>query len=199
MVSKVTDSEPDLAKRSAKPTPGILESDEQKLVNACRNGAPDAQRELYQRHSEQIYRLVFRLVGPEHADDVTQQVFVRVLQTIGQFRGRSALSTWLYRLATNEALQFLRKNNRHSTPTIAVDPVDHRASDGSRMEDRELLEQALSDLDPSLRAIFLLRELEQLSYHDIAHALDIAEGTVASRLNRARRLLKDWITARQRF
>lgn len=172
-------------------------TDEQTLVAACREGDSDAQRELYERHCQQVYRLMFRMVGAEDADDLTQQVFVRVLQTIGQFRGQSALSTWLYRLATNEALQFLRRNARRTMHALGVDPADDRASEHRRLDDREMLEHALAELDPDLRAIFLLREVEQLSYYEIALALDIAEGTVASRLNRARRLLREWISDRQ--
>lgn len=171
-------------------------TDEQALVAACCEGDCDAQRELYERHCQRVYRLMYRMVGPEHADDLTQQVFLRILQTIGQFRGQSALSTWLYRLATNEALQFLRRNARRTTLALRVEPADDRAPEHRRLEDRETLEQALAELDPDLRAIFLLREVEQLSYYEIAMALDIAEGTVASRLNRARRLLREWITLR---
>lgn len=104
-------------------------TDEQTLVAACREGDSDAQRELYERHCQQVYRLMFRMVGAEDADDLTQQVFVRVLQTIGQFRGQSALSTWLYRLATNEALQFLRRNARRATQALAVEPADDGPSD----------------------------------------------------------------------
>lgn len=169
-------------------------TDEQTLVAACREGDSDAQRELYERHCQQVYRLMFRMVGAEDADDLTQQVFVRVLQTIGQFRGQSALSTWLYRLATNEALQFHRRNARRVTQVLSVEPADDGPSDHRRLEDREMLEHALANLDPNLRAIFLLREVEQLSYYELAMVLDIAEGTVASRLNRARRLLRDLIS-----
>ena len=79
------------------------------------------------------------------------------------------------------------------TQHYAAEPVDDRPSDHGRLDDREMLEYALAKLDPDLRAIFLLREVEQLSYYEIAMALDIAEGTVASRLNRARRLLRDLI------
>lgn len=172
-------------------------TDEQTLVAACGEGDSDAQRELYERHCQQVYRLMFRMVGAEYADDLTQQVFVRVLQTIGQFRSQSALSTWLYRLATNEALQFLRRNARRTMHALGVDPADDRVSEHRRLDDREMLEHALAELDPDLRAIFLLREVEQLSYYEIALALDIAEGTVASRLNRARRLLREWISDRQ--
>jgi len=167
--------------------------DDRTFVQACQNGDRVSQRQLYERHSQHVYRLMYRMVGAQHADDLTQQVFLRVLQSIDQFAGRSAFSTWLYRLATNEALQFLRRNDRRTTQRYAAEPADDSPSDHGRLDDREMLEHALAKLDPDLRAIFLLREVEQLSYYDLAMALDIAEGTVASRLNRARRLLRDLI------
>jgi RNA polymerase sigma-70 factor, ECF subfamily len=168
-------------------------ADDQRFVEALQNGDRDSQRRLFERHYQQVYRLMYRMVGERHVDDLTQQVFLRVFQKISQFAGRSAFSTWLYRLATNEALQFLRCYNRRTTQRYAAEPVDDRPSDHGRLDDREMLEHALAELDPDLRAIFLLREVEQLSYYEIAMSLDIAEGTVASRLNRARRLLGDLI------
>ncbi len=165
-------------------------NDEQSLVAACRAGDPAGQRELYDRHCQQVYRLMHRMVGHEHADDLTQQVFLRVIESIAKFHGRSTLSTWLYRLATNEALQFLRRRARRTAQPLIADPPDHRTPSDLRLDARELLERALANLEPDLRATFLLREVEQLSYYDIAVVLDIAEGTVASRLNRARQLLR---------
>ncbi len=170
---------------------------EQALVAACRNGDPGGQRELYEQHHRNVHRLMSRMVGAEYADDLTQQVFLRVLQTISQFRGESAFSTWMYRVATNEALQFLRRNSKQALQELSVELVDYRPSEQNRLDDREMLDHVLANLDPSLLATFLLREVENLSYHEIALALDIAEGTVASRLNRARRLLRDWILASQ--
>lgn len=98
--------------------------DEQSLVAACRAGDPAGQRELYDRHCQQVYRLMHRMVGHEHADDLTQQVFLRVIESIAKFHGRSTLSTWLYRLATNEALQFLRRRARRTAQPLIADPPD---------------------------------------------------------------------------
>ena len=98
------------------------------FAQACQNGDRDSRRQLYERHSQKVYRLMYRMVGAQHADDLTQQVFLRVLQNIGQFAGRSAFSTWLYRLATNEALQFLRRNDRRATQRFATESVDDRPS-----------------------------------------------------------------------
>lgn len=166
-------------------------SRDEEMIDACRRGDRHAQRQLYLRHCQAVYRLVFRIVGSQDAEDVTQQVFLRLFQSIGTFAGQSRFSTWLYRLAVNEALQFLRRQRSRPKLPLLSEPVDNAPSRSSRIDDREMLEHALSTLDPQLRAIFLLREVEELSYYDIALALDIAEGTVASRLNRARRLLRE--------
>ncbi|MCH7871292.1 MAG: sigma-70 family RNA polymerase sigma factor, partial [Planctomycetes bacterium] len=80
------------------------------IISGCRRRDRDAQRQLYERHAERIYRTVLRMVRDRDAAfDVTQETFVRAFQKIGSFDGRAAIGTWLYRIATNEALQFLRK------------------------------------------------------------------------------------------
>ncbi len=155
-------------------------ADDVTLVEACKNGDRGGQRDLYERHCQRVYRLMYRMVGPRHADDLTQQVFLRVLQSIGQFAGRSTFPTWLYRLATNEALQFLRRNDHRAMQAYATEPIDALPSTCTRLDDRDMLEQALASLDPDLRSIFLLREVEGLSYYELALVLDVAEGTVAS-------------------
>jgi RNA polymerase sigma-70 factor (ECF subfamily) len=159
------------------------------VVTACQNGDCEAYRQLYDSCHQSIFRLAVRMVGLQDAADVTQQVFLQAFRSIGQFNGRSRFETWLYRLAVNESLQHLRRNRRWQYRTLDWDPMDvshHQDND----EPTELLEQSLARVDPQLRSIFLLREVEGLSYHDIAEALEIPEGTVGSRLNRARRELK---------
>lgn len=164
--------------------------DDAVLIRGCQEGNRDSQRALYERHSQHVYRLMYRIAGGTNADDLTQQVFLRAFQTIGQFAGRSAFSTWLYRLATNEALQFLRRSSRHPLQCNVADPEDGRASPHASLEDREALEHALAQLAPDLRVLLVMREIEGLSYYELALAFDIAEGTVASRLNRARSVLR---------
>ncbi len=103
--------------------------------------------------------------------------------------GRSRIETWLYRLAVNESLQHLRRNRRWQHQALDREPID-TSQRIENVEGKEQLELALTRIDPELRSIFLLREVDGLSYHDIAEALQIPEGTVGSRLNRARRELK---------
>ena len=144
--------------------------------------------------SRTIHPNVARLVGSQNAADVTQQVFLQVFRKIDQFSGHSRFETWLYRLAVNEALQHLRKDQRwRKMHSLSHEPMSHHTT-RERHEQKELLELALLRTDPDLRAVFILREMEGLSYCEIAEAIDIPEGTVGSRLNRARRELQQHLT-----
>jgi RNA polymerase sigma-70 factor (ECF subfamily) len=131
------------------------------------------------------------MVGEQDAADVTQQVFLQVFRKLEQFGGRASFETWLYRLATNECLQHLRRSRRRTAPRLREDAPDVSPGHVASVDTREALETALGRLEPELRSIFLLREVERLPYEQIARALDIPEGTVGSRLNRARRELRD--------
>ncbi|MGV3484859.1 MAG: RNA polymerase sigma factor [Planctomycetaceae bacterium] len=173
--------------------PDGLSDSERGLLQACSGGNREAQRQLYEQHCDAIHRLMYRLVGPSHADDLTQQVFLNVFQKLDKFQGRSSFATWLYRVASNEALQFLRRSRRDRRQPMLREPSDERPNGIDELEQHDLLESILSRLEPDLRAIFLLRESEGLSYYEIALVLDIAEGTVASRLSRARQSLRELI------
>lgn len=177
------------ARRDATPDDGSLALPE--VVRRCQHGDRDAQRALFERYQHPVFRLVARLAGTEHAGDLTQQVFLRVLERIGQFEGRSTFHTWLYRIAVHEALQFLRKRRRRrEVPLVRQEETAVGGPSIDRVMLRELLETALARLDPELRAVFLLRESEGLSYAEIAAVLEIPEGTVGSQLHRARRTLR---------
>jgi RNA polymerase sigma-70 factor (ECF subfamily) len=160
-------------------------------VAGCRNQEPAAQRSLVLATQDQVYRLLFRLVGQQDAEDVAQLVYLQVFQRLGQFRGDSSFTTWLYRLTVNEAMQHLRRERSRRTRLLNLEPQDDRSQRGDGEETRELLACALEKLAPELRAVFLLREVERLSYSEISAALEIPMGTVASRLNRAREELQN--------
>ncbi len=160
------------------------------LLAGCRSGNRDSQHQLYELSHQRVYRLAVRIVGLQDAADVTQQVFLQVFRKIDQFKGDSKFETWLYRLSVNESLQYLRRGRRWEFQTLAFEPMDHHKSEEQRNEQQELLEQALSKVEPELRSIFVLKEVEEFSYREIAEILDIPEGTVGSRLNRARRELQ---------
>ena len=160
------------------------------VVASCRQGDRDAQRELFEKVQVDVYRLTVRMVGLADAADVTQQVFLQVFRTIDQFRGESRFSTWLYRLTVNECLQHIRRRKPVAQFPVNLELHERLPSHTVQIEQRDLLEQALEKLAADLRVIFLLREVENLDYARIADVLEIAEGTVASRLNRARRELR---------
>lgn len=165
------------------------------IVLACQQGDSVAQRELYDRCQQSVYRLAVRMVGVQAAPDVAQDTFLQTFRSLRQFSGRSRFETWLYRLAVNECLQFLRRARREPCERLTREPEDRSPDKADHLQHRELLERALAQLDPDLRSVFLLREIEGLSYRELAEALEIPEGTVASRLNRARtelqRLLRE--------
>ena len=163
------------------------------LVASCQAGSRDAQRQLYERCEQRVYRLLVRMVGRSEAADLLQQVFLQVLREINRFDGRSRFETWLYRVTINEALQHLRRQKRWRWTSLVSDLVDHEPNHERHLDYKDLLEQALARLEPDLRSLYLLREVEKQSYAEIAEATHIPEGTVASRLNRARQLLKQYL------
>jgi RNA polymerase sigma-70 factor (ECF subfamily) len=160
------------------------------IVAGCRLGNRHAQRLLYDRCHERLYRLIARMVEQQDAADLLQQVFLQIFVKIGQFSGSACFETWAYRLAINECLQFRRRKPRTPCDMPADEPIDPSASHTERTQHQELVELALSQLKPELRAIFVLREIEGLSYREIAAALQIEQGTVGSRLNQARSQLR---------
>lgn len=130
------------------------------------------------------------MVGPQDAPDVTQQVFLQVFRKITTFDERAAFATWMWRVAINEARQHLRRERRHRSGFKLHDPQYRGREHTTMFEEADLLEQSLRRLDPELRLLFLLREREGMSYRELAIGLELPEGTIASRLNRARRELK---------
>ena len=160
------------------------------VVRLCQAGHRSAQQQLYEECHQDVYGLMIRMVGRQDAADLTQQVFMQVFRKVEQFKGQSKFQTWLYRLAVNESLQHLRKNKRKQQ-VLNHDPLDDRPSPTRGREAKDVLDAALERLEPLLRSIFLLKESQGLSYQEIAEATDIPEGTVGSRLNRARRQLRE--------
>ncbi len=161
------------------------------IVSECRRGDRCAQRQLYEAFHRQIHRLMARMVNMEAAADLTQQVFLQTFRKIDQFAERGRFDRWLYRLAVNEAYQHLRRKRRDRQTALVYEPVDASVHGDRIVEQRDLMEQSLARIDPELRSILILRELEELSYREIAEILKIPEGTVGSRLNRARRELRE--------
>ncbi len=165
---------------------------EHDLVTRCQKGDREAWRDLYERTIERIYRLLRRMAGNDHdAFDLAQETYVRAFARIGQFDGRSSVSTWLYRIAVNEALQFLRREKRTQKHLQALPERPLPEYPGNPAMARIDVQDALESLADTDRAMLLLCYQEGLGYREMAEVLDCAEGTIASRLNRARQRLRD--------
>jgi len=163
---------------------------ESELAKRCREGDLKAQRELYDQTSERIFRLMLKMTrNHEAALDLCQETYLRAFDRIHQFNGQSTLATWLYRIAVNEALQFLRREQ----PLPQVEWSGRKFStgeEGKRTDARLDLDEALAGLNAEDQAILLLRYQEGLDYRAIATVLDCPAGTVASRLSRARQAIR---------
>jgi RNA polymerase sigma-70 factor (ECF subfamily) len=139
-----------------------------------------------------VYRLASRLAGVGEAPDLTQDVFLRVFAVLHQFRGAAGFSSWLYRVTINECLRHLRARPPR-LDRLAEEPPCAAPGPDRLVEQADLLERALAGLDAPLRAVFLLREAEGLSYQEIAAVLGLPPGTVASQLSRARNQLQAFL------
>jgi RNA polymerase sigma-70 factor (ECF subfamily) len=174
------------------------------LVQRCVAGDEDACAELVAEHQRMVVQLAMNLLGDrDEALDLSQEVFLRVFRTIQRFRGQSSLRTWIYRIAVNQARnkhRFWRR--RHRADQVSLD--EHVAahgeflSGGESTPDRVLaqkelaarLQSALDALPFDQRTAIVLREVDGLSYEEIAYSLGVAVGTVKSRLTRARQALR---------
>ena len=176
---------------------------EHELLNRARDGDQAAFGELVRLYEKKGYALTRRMCkNPEDAAEAAQEAFLAAWQGLKFFRGESSFSTWLYRLASNASVDLLRREQRHKAaagPSLNdedtfIDIVDDAPSPQLSAERRELKEQVeagLRELTPEHRAVLILREMHQLSYDEIAAALDLDTGTVKSRISRARKQLRN--------
>jgi RNA polymerase sigma-70 factor (ECF subfamily) len=155
------------------------------IVENCRKGDSAAQRALYEQFHRRVYGLAVRFAGQREAADLTQEIFLRVFAGLDGFRGTACFSTWLYRVAMNACLGH-RRAVRPAPDRLAIDPVSREVGPGQRLEECDALEHALQQVDPSLRAVFILRHVETLDYKQISEVLGIPISTAATRLARAR-------------
>jgi len=165
-------------------------------IDACRRGDRAAFRTVYNAYKDRVFSIaLYTLHGnADLAADVTQQVFVKLMNSIAKFRGDSEFSTWLYRLVTNACLDAQRrlKSRSFAVDSNVLETLPDPASlekAFARTQTAELVKRAVSALPSKLRLAMLLRYFDELSYEEIAVALNCSRGTVASRLNRGHRLL----------
>jgi len=164
---------------------------ESQLIRRCRRGDREAQRELYARTSERIYGLLLKMTrNPEDAFDLAHDTYILAYQRIDQFDGRGPVAAWLSRIAVNEALQFFRRAERERSHLKLI-RLEEATAD--RPDDQAAgidMDAALGELEPTDRAVLVLRYREGMDYRQIAEAMGCRDGTVASRLNRAREKLR---------
>jgi RNA polymerase sigma-70 factor, ECF subfamily len=184
-------------------------TDETKFLQRLRARDERAFNELVRLYERRMYAVVFRMLGRrDEAEDLVQEVFVQVFKAIDQFRGDSKLSTWLYRIAINlckNRVKYLSR--RHANDQDTIEDMAERVSlqhakgvttgdinrpdevfDGHEME--HVIRRCLAEIESDFREVLILRDIEGLSYEEIGQILSLAEGTVKSRLFRARAQLK---------
>ncbi len=175
--------------------PPAQESMDWDVISACQQGDREALRVLFETYKDRVFSIaLYSLTGDAAvAADVTQQVFLKLMTRIGQFRGDSEFSTWLYRLVINTCRDEQRKRRRF-LPLLGsnIEMKAPNQSQGARYAQRELaaqVQRAIAELKPKLRWPILLKYIDGLSYEEIGKVMNCSKGTVASRLNRGHKAL----------
>ena len=180
----------------------MTEVSEKKIIEKVLGGDANAFEELVLKYEKTVYNLALRMVGDrDDASDMTQETFIKAYGSLSSFRGDSKFSVWIYRIATNVCLDFLRSKSRKQQVSLTVSDDDEDAQldipDPSSAPEQQLMqkismqsvEEGLKTLPDKQRQILVMRELGGMSYAEIGKALSLEEGTVKSRIFRARKRL----------
>jgi RNA polymerase sigma-70 factor (ECF subfamily) len=186
---------------STNKTPAPKAAAETQLIARAQRGEEEAFAALFEAHKRRVYSLCLRMTGnTAEAEDLTQEAFLQLFRKISTFRGESAFSTWLHRLAVNVVLMHLRKKGLQQ---ISLDEVDTSqdepvkrdyGSDDRRLTgsvDRIGLQKAIADLPPGYRAVFVLHDVEGYEHNEIAEIMDCSVGNSKSQLHKARMKLRE--------
>ena len=164
---------------------------DERVIAACQRGDRDAFGLLFDNYKDKVFSIaVYSFNGDRNAAaDVSQQIFLKLMTSIGQFRGDSAFTTWLYRMVVNTCIDEQRKRRRFlpfgdSLPVNKVEDTRGPEKHFAKLEVADHVQTAIGELKPKLRLPILLKYVEGLSYEEIAEVLSCSKGTVASRLNR---------------
>jgi RNA polymerase sigma-70 factor (ECF subfamily) len=192
----------------------MLDAEEQELVERLKRHDEAAFNAFVIRYQDRVFRILLRMLGDRaEAEDLAQEVFISIFKAIESFRGDSQLSTWVYRVASNHCRNRLKYLARRRQKLMDDFDEEHvAAAQGAFSPDREgtpdrllearqtesLLEEGLSRLDDEQRELVVLREVEHLSYEEIMAITGLPEGTVKSRLHRARSALREHLERRER-
>lgn len=191
-------------------TPAQAEASDQDLVHLCQQGDTAAFDQLVARYRTRVFGMIYNMVHSEQdAWDLAQDSFLKAWKSIGRFRGQSSFYTWIYRIVMNVTIDWLRKKQVKGSgaefdDTIQLKEVDPAsrtmpkpdALPHQRMlhgEIRERIDAAIAQLSPEHRAVILMKEIEDMQYHEIAEALGCSIGTVMSRLFYARKKLQNML------
>jgi RNA polymerase sigma-70 factor (ECF subfamily) len=170
---------------------------EAELISRATKGDRAAQKALYDAHVDRVYRLAFRMAGDDDlARDFTQETFIRAFQRLSEFRGESALSTWLHTIATSVSLNGLRKVRRIGARETAIEDADSLGGVETRRADpdlRDALRKAIDRLPEGYRTVFVMHDVEGYTHEEIGTALGIQAGTSKAQLFRARGRLREWL------
>ncbi len=171
------------------------------LIERVLAGERDDYAELVRRHHARVHGLCASLVGVSAADDAAQEIFLKAYDRLKDYRGDSAFSTWLYRVASNHCLDLLRKESRRRSESLEalteregsrVERLFSEPDGGARSaEDADLVRRVLAQLPEDYRIILTLREMEGLEYKELMEALDCSMDSVKAKLQRARRQFRD--------
>lgn len=183
---------------------------EQELITRSQNGDIDAFEELVAKYERKVFAIAYRFMGnPEDANDLTQEAFLKAYQSIKGFRQEASFSTWIARIVSNvcrDQLRKVKKTNESSLDedvwleegTVKKQLKDDRPTPEEQYERKELkkyLQGLINNLNPEYKMVVVLRDIQGYSYEEIAQMLDCSLGTVKSRLNRARKALRDQINS----
>ena len=189
-----TSGDPLTAPVLADPRPRVAAAlaDDAQLIAACRRGEARAMERLYHQYKRRVFGMAHRIVGASDAEEVAQEVFVRIFRALANFRGDSALSTWIYRLTVNASLSHLARRGRRQEvgdDGLSDVPAPPTAERDSALASR--IETALGNLPAGYRAILVLHDVEGLSHEECAAILECRVGTCKSQLHKARARMRE--------
>jgi RNA polymerase sigma-70 factor, ECF subfamily len=169
----------------------VSRADDAGLIEACRQGDRTAMEALYHRFKRRVYSMVTRIAGAQDADEVSQEVFIRIYRGLAKFRGESALDTWVYRLTVNAAVSHVSRRPARAEGEEALANVPSRETPARDPRLAARLEAALRDLPAGYRAVMVLHDIEGLSHEEIAAILGCRVGTSKSQLHKARARMRE--------
>jgi RNA polymerase sigma-70 factor, ECF subfamily len=186
----------------AAPTNATAPSADLELAQRCGRGDPEAFEQLYRAHAGRLYTLIFRMAGStQEAEDLLQDVFLTAHRKLGSFRGQSSLGTWLYRMAVNHCLDFLRGRQAKMAKATASLDDDEALEPAAVMPmvptavSRIDLERAIARLPAGCRAAFVLHDVEGFEHNEVARLLGVSEGTSKSQVHKARTKLRAMLSS----